>query len=507
VAISTNDSTGRSVMKLYLTSGLVLSALMMLVGLTMRMAQAQWISIQPTMFYELLTLHGAGMIIALVVCAMGGLWFLMRRRISLSAPLAVASWILIMLGVAGVVISVVFGHYAGLYTFLYPLPFIGSWPSWATGVFLIGMMLINMGWMIWCFQILGAVLRAYGSLRGALGWDFVWHPKAFAAAGREPPPPEAFPALVAGLDGLVTGMGAMLLGVALLVRWIDPRVLIDPLWAKNLTYFYMHALANLIIYMLAAFIYVGLSYATKREYHTSRVFVIAWWSSLVFILTNYFHHLYMDASAQPRILQYVGELSSYLTAVPVTAVTVFGALMLVWRSRTRWTLGAVFLYSGLIGWVVGGIGAEIDASVPFNLHLHNTLWVPAHFHTYLLGGCLLFVLGWVFLLLESRSEHSTSKLMCWLIFTLSFGGMVAFLLGFYFGGASGVPRRYATQPLPGPLIAQFATIGAIIMLLGFTLAFFEGLRLRSAFSADRMLWPEDLKVDASLPEDLKVNIS
>ena len=84
---------------------------------------------------------------------------------------------------------------------------------------------------------------------------------------------------------------------------------------------------------------------------------------------------------------------------------------------------------------------------------------------------------------------------------------MAFLLGFYFGGASGVPRRYATQPLPGPLIAQFATIGAIIMLLGFTLAFFEGLRLRSAFSADRMLWPEGLKVDASLPEDLKVNIS
>jgi cytochrome c oxidase subunit 1 len=147
----------------------------------------------------------------------------------------------------------------------------------------------------------------------------------------------------------------------------------------------------------------------------------------------------------------------------------------------------------LIGWVVGGVGAEIDASVPFNVHLHNTLWVPAHFHTYLLGGCLLFILGWVFLLLESRSEHSTSKLVRWLIFTLSFGGMMVFLSGFYFGGATGVPRRYATQPPPGPLIAQFATIGAIIMLVGFTLAFFEGLRLRSNFSADRMLWPQDLK--------------
>ena len=63
---------------------------------------------------------------------------------------------------------------------------------------------------------------------------------------------------------------------------------------------------------------------------------------------------------QPGILQYFGELSSYLSALPVTAVTVFSALMLVWRSRTRWTLGAIFLYAGLVGWVVGGIGAEIE---------------------------------------------------------------------------------------------------------------------------------------------------
>lgn len=500
------DSSGRNVMKLYLASGLGLAALLMLVGLTMRMAQAHWIPIDANVFYELLTLHGAGMIIGLLVCAMGGLWYLMRRRIDMSAPLAIVAWALIMLGVVVVVISVIFGHYAGLYTFLYPLPFIGSWPNWATGVFLIGMALINIGWMIWCFQLVGAVLRAYGSVRAALGWDFVWHSKAFAAAGHKPPPPEVFPAFVAGLDGLVTGMDAMLLGAALLVRWIDPRVLIDPLWAKNLTYFYMHAIANLIIYMLAAFIYVGLAHATQREYHTSKVFVIAWWGSMTFILTNYFHHLYMDASAQPRLLQYIGELSSYLTAVPVTAVTVFGALMLVWRSRTRWTLGAIFLYSGLAGWVIGGMGAEIDASVPFNLHLHNTLWVPAHFHTYLLGGCLMFIVGWVFLLLESRSEHRTGTLMRWLILTLSFGGMTTFLLGFYFGGALGVPRRYSAQPQPGPLIAGFASTGAIVMLLGFALAFAEGWRLRSALSMSQLSWPEDLSADAALPEDLKVKV-
>lgn len=484
--------TDRRVMKLYIYTGLGIVALMMLAGLAMRMAQADWLpGLSASTFYDLLTLHGAGMIVGMALCGMGALWFLMRRHVHLSMPLALFAWGMIVLGVVYVIAVTLFGHFSGLYTFLYPLPFYGSWPNWATGMFLISMVLVNVGWMIWCLQMLGAVLRMHGGLRGALAWDYVWHPKAFKESGRKPPPPEAFPALLAGLDGLVAGMVATLLVVPLLVRWLDPSVLIDPLWAKNLVYSFAHTLANLIIYMLAAVIYVGLPYATRRTYHTSTVLVIGWWASTVLTLTNYFHHLYMDF-AQPGILSYVGELSSYLSALPVTAVTVFSALMLVWRSRTRWTLGAVFLYSGLIGWVVGGIGAEIDASVPFNVHLHNTLWVPAHFHTYLLGGCLLFVLGWVFLLLESRSARRTPGHTRWLISSLVYGGMIVFLLGFYFAGAMGVPRRYAAEPSPGPFIAQISTVGAIVMIVGFILVFIEGLRLRRNQQADLPSWPEEL---------------
>jgi cytochrome c oxidase subunit 1 len=483
---------GRGVMKLYIYTGLALVAVMLLVGLTMRAAQANWVpGLSPDIFYELLTLHGAGMIVGLALCGMGALWYLMRRHVSLSAPLAILAWGLTLLGVVGVVVATVFGQFSGLYTFLDPLPFHGSWPNWATGVFLISMVLVNVGWMIWCLQILGSVFRLNGGLREAMGWDLVFHSKAFKEAGRVPPPPENFPALLAGIDGLVAGMTAMLLVGALLVRWLDPRVLIDPLWAKNLTYLWAHILANLIIYMLAAVIYVGLPYATRRTYHTSAVLAIGWWASTVLTVTNYFHHLYMDFS-QPGILSYAGELSSYMSAVPVTAVTVFTAFMLVWRSRTRWTLGAIFLYTGLVGWVVGGIGAEIDASVPFNVHLHNTLWVPAHFHTYLLGGCLLFVLGWVFLLLESRSRRITPELLRWLIGILVFGGMIVFLFGFYSAGALGVPRRYAVEPGSGAVIAQISTIGASVMIIGFILLGVEALWLRWNRQADLPVWPSEL---------------
>ena len=60
----------------------------------------------------------------------------------------------------------------------------------------------------------------------------------------------------------------------------------------------------------------------------------------------------------------------------------------------------MFLYVGMIGWVVGGIGAVLDATVAFNIYLHNTLWVVAHFHTYL----MLSVVVWLFALISAAAS-------------------------------------------------------------------------------------------------------
>jgi cytochrome c oxidase subunit 1 len=137
----------------------------------------------------------------------------------------------------------------------------------------------------------------------------------------------------------------------------------------------------------------------------------------------------------------------------------------------------MFLFTGMIGWVVGGVAALLDATIPINVHLHNTLWVPAHFHTYLLEGVLLFTLGWAFVNIEQRAGASSGALIRWLVGLGMFGGGALFVLAFYMAGASGVPRRYAVEPPPGPFFASIATVGAIIFLAGFLIAAFEALRL------------------------------
>jgi cytochrome c oxidase subunit 1 len=332
------------------------------------------------------------------------------------------------------------------------------------------------GFTLWCTQILGALLDLYGSVGRMLGFDYVLRGSAFDAEGRKPPPPQMFAAAMVAIDGFLASTAGMTVMIGLIVRWADASVKLDPLWAKNLTYFFGHSFANLTMYMAVAAIYVGLPICTKREYHTSRPLAIAWWGSLTFVVFAYFHHLYMDF-VQTNAFQYIGEIASYLAAIPVAVITVYGGVLLVHRSGMRWSMGAMFLYAGMIGWVVGGIGALLDATLPFNFDLHNTLWVPAHFHTYLLEGVLLFTLGWAFVSLEQRSESISPPLVRWLVGLCLFGGGAIFLVSFYLAGSSGVLRRVAVEAAPGPAIAGVASIGAIVVLLGLLLSLIEGIRL------------------------------
>jgi cytochrome c oxidase subunit 1 len=206
---------------------------------------------------------------------------------------------------------------------------------------------------------------------------------------------------------------------------------------------------------------------------------------LVVVMFAYLHHLYMDF-AQPQWLQVAGQLSSYLISVPAAVVTIFSTLALVYGAGTEWKLPSLLLYLGVMGWAIGGVAAVIDSTVMVNTSFHNTLWVPAHFHTYYVMGVVLMILGAVFHLAADLSKLSESRVLTRAIVgTVGVGGY-GFLLMFYLAGVAGVPRRYAVYPdevAQGILYAQLSLVFIAVLLAGALLYTWEaGRRCVRAFS-------------------------
>ncbi len=460
----------RRVVGIGLVIGLITIYGLAMVGGIMKAAQGNLLHLAPETFYALLTLHGAGMIATVVLLTGVAHWYFLREHLTLRVEVLLFAVAAIVWGLLAAAVAVLVGGFAPGWTFLYPLPFVGAtWPAWATGLFFFGVLFVGIGFAIYCLDILAGIVREYGSLLNGLALDTLI-PRLRRADGKVAPPTVIAATMVA-IDGILTVSAGTILVIALLGRWASPNFPIDPLWIKNLTYFFGHTIANLTIYVSAGVIYAVLPHYTQRPWHTNKIYAISWTTSLIFVPWAWPHHLYMDFVQAPW-LQLFGEGSTYIASIPATVVTIFGALLLVYRSPMRWRIGSTMFVAGLLGWLIGGAAAMLDATIPFNDVLHNTLWVPAHFHTYLLGGVFLFVLGFASHFAGERAAPGRfAKTAEWLFFV----GLGGFLLTFYAGGIEGVPRREAVQPAPGPFLADIATGFVVILLVGLTGVLLETL--------------------------------
>ncbi|TAN59583.1 MAG: cytochrome C oxidase subunit I [Magnetospirillum sp.] len=437
--------------------------LMMALGLLMRLNQGGLMTLPPELFYQSMTVHGTGMV---GVAGIGGaavLWHFLGRYVRLTTWVFVLNLLTFVVGAAMILSADFIGGFAAAWTFLFPLPAkaAGQWEQWAAMVHLGGLLLIGTGFLLFHLDTARAILGRYGSLTRALGW-----PSLFGN-DPEPPPPTIVAStmvLIVNTMGLVFGASVLVIS---LVNLVVPQFTIDAMVAKNMIYFFGHVFINATIYMAVIAVYELLPEYTGRPWKPNRPFLAAWTVSTVLVMVAYPHHLLMDFG-MPHWLLVLGQIVSYISGLPILAVTAFGTLMIVYKSGLRWDLPAGLLFIGVFGWAAGVVPAIIDATIIVNSVMHNTLWVPGHFHTYLLLGQVAMVLGFVSWLGQAATIRPPSlfnSLAFWIFVT----GAIGLTQSFLYSGRSGIPRRFA-EYLPEWIgQARIGAFSAALVVIGTTM--------------------------------------
>lgn len=459
-AIGSRSEVGaRAAVLAYLAVTGIVLLLMMVFGLTMRMTQAQWIDVQPDLFYVIMTMHGAGMV---GIAGLGGaavMWHYVRRHVPVSTGVFLANLVFFLLGAVLILGSGFIGGFAAAWTFLFPLPAHsgGLWSINAAASYLIGLIVIGVGFLLLHLDIARGILTVYGGLGNALGAR-----QAFGLAPEKEGPP---PAVAASTMVCIVNILGILLGAAVLVLSLVnlyvPSFAFNALVAKNMIYFFGHVFINATIYMAVIAVYEILPVYTHRPWKTNRAFYLAWVASTVMVLIVYPHHLLMDF-AMPTWALVLGQVISWLSGLPVLLVTAFGALTNVYRSGLKWNAAAGLVFIGVAGWAIGVIPAIADGTIAINSVMHNTQWVPGHFHTYLLLGMMAMMLGFMTEIGGARSSYGFASAAVWLYLV---GGTV-FVLAFLSAGSDSVPRRYAVH-LPTWLpYDRIGSLGASLVVAG-----------------------------------------
>jgi cytochrome c oxidase subunit 1 len=460
----------RKITSLWIITVLALFIVNIVLGILMRLNQGEIIHEQPNVFYAHMTTHGLTQIGIWLVAGMAGVNYLMERYFKTSYLANVVAMILTVMGVLMLWTSTYIGNFHAGWTFLYPLPLKVMWAKWATPLFLSSILVLGTGWLIWAVSLMTQILKHY-PLTKALAWQH------FKKNPTIQTPPFILISMIT-LIGIITCLlgAVLLLGMYAAEYFSNGTFVNDALLMKNITYFFGHTIANEVLYLGLAIIYeLFAEVGGRAKWKTTWYVALAWNCTLIFILTAFFHHLYMDF-VQPVGFQIVGQIASYMASLPAAGVTVFSVMVAVYRTPVKWSLTNLLFFIGVAGWVIGGLGAVIDVTITNNFVLHNTLWVPAHFHTYNVLGNVLFSLAFFHWFSVQFDKQGNTERLSKLKLTLLLIGGIGFLLAFYIGGAESIPRRYSNYPSEFPMAAPLAVGAALfatIYLVGIIIFFFQ----------------------------------
>ncbi|MFT7571956.1 MAG: cytochrome c oxidase subunit 1 [Paracoccaceae bacterium] len=456
-----------------LISGVVF-VLMMLVGLVMRAAQGAMLDIDPAFFYQLMTAHGAGMVGTAGLSGAAIMWYFLGRHVHLTRWVFYVFLILFLLGVVLILGAIFLGKFGAGWTFLYPLPANsgGAWETNSAAAFLLGLISIGVGFLLFYLEAGRAMISTYGGLARALAW-----PLAFAGKTDGAPPPTVIAsAAVVVFNTLGIVVGAAVLVVSLINLYV-PSFAIDALLAKNMIFFFGHVFINASIYMAVIAVYEILPEYTGRPWKSSRILALSWTSILLFVMAVYPHHLLQDM-VMPAWMLAMGQIISYLSGVPLLAVTAFSLVFYLKKSGIRWDMAAALLVLGVAGWSIGAVPAIIDGMISVNKLMHNTQWVPGHFHIYLLLGEVAMAFGFMAWLVRSPERQAGLSGLDRASIYVYVAGAGGFTLMFLISGAMSVPRRWAVHAEDWLLQDRIATAFAVLAIVGaivFVVRYIAGL--------------------------------
>jgi cytochrome c oxidase subunit 1 len=421
------------------------------------------------LYYASVTLHGTAMAyVVTTFFAMGFGYAVTATSLGRSVRGIVAAWIgfgICLIGTLLAVAATLSGKASVLYTF-YP-PLLGS--TWYyTGVLLlvggsmiwVALMVINM--MTWKRDNPGrpVPLAMFAITATALLW-------AWAASGVELELvgvvlPQAFGWTV----GIDAGLARTLFSVTL----------------HSIVYFWLMP-AYIAFYTLVPQAAGGRLYSDTMGRVTFIMF-------LLFAVPVGIHHLFAD----PEIgsgFKFVQSFLTFLVALP-TLLTVFslcasfeiagrhrgGRGLLGWIPALPWN-EPIVLATGLSLLMLGfgGLGGLINMAYGMNLMVHNTSFIPAHFHL-IFGGAVVimyFAIAYEMWPRMTGKALRSKQLACWQLWLWCLG-MFLMSIPWHIAGLMGQPRRVAIFDYSDPFLAPMAPL-AVLSVIGGLMLFVSAILL------------------------------
>ncbi|MGC2243486.1 MAG: cytochrome c oxidase subunit I, partial [Candidatus Aquilonibacter sp.] len=327
---------------------------------------------------------------------------------------------------------------------------------WAAAIFLIGVSstLTGINFVVTMFQ-----MRAPG-----MTWTrmplFCWAQLATA------------PLLMIATTALAAALAALFIERQFGVPFYDPTKGGSPIMWQHMFWFYSHPAVYIMV--LPAFGMISEIIPTFARKPIFGYKLIAF-SSMAIALAGFMvwaHHMFTSGLAP--YLQLPFMIITFIIAIP-TGVKIFSWTATLWGGKIHFTTSMLFAVGFVALFTLGGITGIFLAAVPFDLHVHGTYFVVAHFHYVLVGGSLMGVFAGTYFYFPKMSGRLMNETLGKWHFWLFFIGFNGTFLPQHWLGMLGMPRRVPEYDPQFQFWNDFSSISSYVMTFAILLFFINVL--------------------------------
>jgi len=421
----------------------VVAVVFLLIGglLAIAVTMTRWQAVHmldASSFYQVLTAHGLNMLVFWIIFfEIAVLYFasstLLRCRIATPAMAWLGFWLMI-LGALMNNYSVIRGDSSVMFTSYAPM---GAHPT-----FYLGLILFAVGALIACFVFFGTLVVARNERTYVGSVSLV-----------------TFGAITAAIIAVFTIASGAIILIPTLLWSLGLIEHIDSLMYRTIWWGFGHSSQQINVAAHVSLWYAGAAIVFGAKPMSEKVSRTAFLLYILFLQIASAHHLLADPGLTSNWKIFNTSYAMYLAVLAsmVHGLTVPGSIevaqrlkgynngLFEWLRKAPWgnpAFSGIFLSIIIFGFL-GGISGVMMGTEQLNLIIHNTIYVPGHFHATVATGTTLAFMAVTYFLIPTLFRRKLmfeplAKYQPYL-FGIGMSGVALFMMG---AGTLGVPRRH-----------------------------------------------------------------